>query len=212
MRLTRRALLLAAPLLLAAEPAERPPLLLARDDGLVALTWPAGGAIILPGGTAALRRLALGGGMLALSVPADAGLSLLALCRLGDSGPRLLALEPLAWRGPHGAHFATGWAEAGPRLIALRREAASPRGRMLWRREAWTDYLAWATPRLTDAPVRAPPPGTAQAALATLRHRALGWLATPRAVLTPADLAALDFTSETMARAVGEPDRMHKAA
>jgi hypothetical protein len=205
MNLSRRALL-AAPLLIAAEAPPAPaPVLLARDDGLVALTWAGRGAVLLPAGAQTLRLMPLPGlSLLALSVPADAGLSLLALCGLGDARPRLLGLEMLRWRGPDGAHLDTRYAEISDhRRIALRREAAAPRDRVRWRRAEWTDYLAWTPPLLTDAPVRVPPPGTWQAALAALRWRVQDWLATPRDALRPADIAALGLRAEALALAVG---------
>ncbi len=209
MKLSRRALL-AAPLLPAASlliAAEAPPVptpvLLPRDDGLVALTWAGRGSVLLPEGAQMLRLMELQGlSLLALMVPADAGLSLLALCGLGDGRPRLLGLELLRWRGPDGAHLDTRYAEISDhRRIALRREAAAPRDRMRWRRAEWTDYLAWTPPLLTDAPVRVPPPGTWQAALAASRRRVQAWLATPRDALRPSDIAALGLRAAALAPA-----------
>ena len=205
MTLTRRAVL-AAPLLMAAEPPPAPaPVLLARADGLAALTWRGRGAVLLPGGTLVLGMMALDGlSLAALLVPADARLALLALCGLGDGRPRLLGLEVLRWRGPDGAHLDTRFAALGDRRrIALRRQAAAPRDRQHWRRAAWTDYLAWMPPLLTDAPVRVAPEGTWQAALAGLRARVQGWLATPRDALTPADIAALGLRAAALVPPAG---------
>lgn len=204
MKLSRR-VLLTTPLLIAAESPPTPaPVLLARDDGLVALTWSGRGSVLLPAGARVQRSLALGGMTLAaLSVPADAGLALLALCGLWDARPRLLRLEVLRWRGPGGAHLDTRYAATsdGSR-IALRCEAAAPRDRMRWRREEWSDYLAWTPPLLADAPVRAASDGTWQAALGGLRGRVQAWLAAPRDALTPLDIADLDLRCEALARVV----------
>jgi hypothetical protein len=203
MKLSRRAVL-AAPLLIAAESRPAPaPVLLARDDGLVALTWAGRGAVLLPGARM-LGGLALGEVTLAaLAVPADAGLTLLALCGPGATRPRLLGLEVLRWRGPDGAHLALRYAATGDRRrIALRCEAAAPRDRVRWRREEWTDFLAWTPPLLADAPVRAAPAGTWQAALGELRRRVRAWLAVSRDSLTPADIAELGFRGTALARVV----------
>jgi hypothetical protein len=205
MNLSRR-VLLAAPLLAAAEALPPPaPVLLPREDGLLALTWAGRGSVLLPGGARALRAMALDGlSLLALAVPADAGLSLLALCGLGDARPRLLGLEVLRWRGPDGAHLDTRYAEISDRRrIALRRAAAAPRDRVRWRRAEWIDYLRWSPPLLADAPIRLPPPGTWQAALGGLRARVQDWLATPREALLPADIAALGLRVGALALAVG---------
>jgi hypothetical protein len=205
MMLSRRALL-AAPLLMAAEAPPAPmPVLLARADGLAALTWAGRGAVLLPGGALVLGTMALDGlALTVLAVPADAGLSLLALCGLGDARPRLLGLEVLRWRRPDGAHLETRYAEISDhRRIALRREAAAPRDQARWRRAEWTDYLAWAPPRLADAPVRTPPDGTWQAALGVLRRRVQDWLATPRDALRPGDIAALGLRASGVMLAVG---------
>jgi hypothetical protein len=204
MKLSRRAVL-AAPLLVAAEsPPASAPMLLARDDGLAALTWAGRGAVLLPGGARMQGSLALGGVTLAvLAVPAGAGLALLALCGPGDARPCLLGLEVLRWRGPDGAHLDTRYAMTGDRRrIALRREAAAPRDRVRWRREEWTDFLAWIPPQLADAPVRAAPDGTWQAALHGLRQKVQAWLATPRDALTPADIVALGLRGSVLARAI----------
>lgn len=205
MIVSRRALLV-APLLIAAEAPPPPaPVLLPREDGLVALTWAGRGAVLLPGGARVLRTMALDGMLLlAVAVPADAGLSLLALCGLGDARPRLLGLEVLRWRGPDGAHLDTRYAAISDhRRIALRREVAAPRDRVRWRRAEWADYLVWTPPLLADAPVRAPPAGTWQAALSGLRVPVQAWLATPRDALTPSDIAALGLRAEALALAVG---------
>mgnify|MGYP001036457391 CR=1 FL=1 len=199
MTLPRRALLaapliLAAPLLLAAEPVAAAPVLLARADGLVALTWVGRGAVLLPGAARPLGMLALAGvTLVALAVPADARLTLLALCGRADGArPRLLGLEVLDWHGADGAHLETRFASAGDGVrIRLARQAAAPRDRLRWRREAWTDYLAWRGAGLADAPVRPPPPGTWQARLGGLRARVQDWLATPRDTLTPDVLAGV---------------------
>jgi hypothetical protein len=97
-------------------------------------------------------------------------------------GLRVLALEVLAWRAADGGGFATRLTATGDRTrILLQRDAAAPMGGgTRWRRESWTDLLAWrAGAPLQDAPVRTPLPGTFQAMLAGVRARVAARLARP---------------------------------
>ncbi len=97
-------------------------------------------------------------------------------------GLRVLALEVLLWRAADGGGFTTRLAATGDRTrILLLRDAAAPLGGgTRWRRESWTDLLAWRTGEaLADAPVRAAPAGTFQARLAVVRARVAARLARP---------------------------------
>jgi hypothetical protein len=92
-----------------------------------------------------------------------------------------MALEVLAWQAPGGGWLATRIGATGERTrLKLTRDAAAPRGARPWRRESWTDFLAWRDgAALADAPVRPPPPQTWQAQLAAVRARVAARLAEP---------------------------------
>ncbi len=199
MVLTRRALIAAAPLLLSgvARASAVALRLEAAGEAMVALTaagirqpllLPAQGARLLPG-------LACGGeqlGLVGFAQAADgAVLEWVALVLVLDGSMALVALEPLAWRDRGGARMTSRFAGTGDRRqVQWQRDVAVPAGPTLWRREAWTDYLAWTPPvGLVDAPVRATPVGTQQHLVAQWRRRAAALVAAgPRAV-TPAVLA-----------------------
>ena len=99
-------------------------------------------------------------------------------------GGIVVALEPLSWRGEDGARISTRLSAVPDRTrLRLERSAVAPRGRG-WRREDWTDYLAWngAAP-MRDAPVRPVLAGTWQDGFAALRAEMRGLLVIgPRAV------------------------------
>ena len=83
---------------------------------------------------------------------------------------RVLALEVLDWQGEDGSRLQTRLsAVPDHQRLRLQRSASAPRARG-YRREEWTDYLAWqeAAP-MADAPVRPVLAGTWQAALAAQR-------------------------------------------
>jgi hypothetical protein len=95
---------------------------------------------------------------------------------------RVLALEVLRWQAPGGAWLGTRILATGDRnRLELLRDAAAPRGGRPWRREGWTDLLAWRDGgSLADEPVRVPLPDTFQAGLATIRARVAAHLVQPR--------------------------------
>lgn len=96
----------------------------------------------------------------------EATRDLLAVTGLG----LVLALELLNWHGEDGSRLQTRLSAVPDRQrLRLERNASVPRGRG-YRREVWTDYLAWqgAQP-MADAPVRPVLAGTWQAALAAQR-------------------------------------------
>jgi hypothetical protein len=199
MDMARRSLLLAAPLLLLAGRA-RAGLgglrLEAAGEGQVALTGPGvRRALVLPAtGARLLAPVACGGEVLAVAAfrqeEAGAAVEWGALALALDGAVALLALEPLAWRAG-AARMATRMNSAGDRRqVAFQRDSALQETATLWRREAWTDYLAWRAPAgLADAPVRTPPAGTRQAVVAGWRKRAAALVAASPAAVTPALLA-----------------------
>lgn len=209
MILARRSLLLAAPWLLAeaARAAVAGLRLEAAGEEQVALTG-AGvrRALVLPAaGAQLLPPVACGGEMLGVAAfrLEDRGtvLEWAAMAALQDGAVVLLALEPLSWRGAGGARMTTRLMTSGDRRqVALQRDSAVPETPTLWRRESWTDYLAWRAPiGLADAPVRAPLAGTRQAVVAGWRRRAAalvaaGPLAITGAVLADAGLAVGELT------------------
>ncbi len=195
MALARRSLLLALPLLLPAA-ARAAPLGLRLEpvvDGTVALTGPGvRRALLLPAtGARLLAPVGCGGELLTVAAfrqeEGGAAIEWGALALAFDGTVALLALEPLAWASG-GARMATRIHSAGDRRqIAFQRDSAQPASPTLWRREAWTDYLAWRAPAgLADAPVRAPLAGTRQAAVAQWRHLAAALVAREPAAITPA--------------------------
>jgi hypothetical protein len=197
MLLRRRSLLLVAPLLLAAPArAAVPGLELERVGDQVALTGRGiRRPLLLPAtGARLLAPLAAGGEVLVVAAfrqeDGEAAMDWGALAMTLDGTVALLALEPLAWRAG-GARMATRISAAGDRRqVAFQRDSAVPASPTLWRREAWTDYLAWRTPvGLADAPVRVPPAGTRQAVVAEWRRRAAALVAREPAAITPALLA-----------------------
>lgn len=197
MPLSRRSLLLTVPMLLAGPArAAVPALGLERVGDMVALTGPGvRRALLLPApGARLLAPVAVGGETMAVAAfrqeDGEAAVDWAALAMVLDGTVALLALEPLAWKAG-GARMATRLSTAGDRRqIALQRDSAVPASPTLWRREAWTDYLAWRAPvGLADAPVRVPPAGTRQAAVAEWRRRAAALAAREPAAITPALLA-----------------------
>lgn len=94
---------------------------------------------------------------------------------------RVLALEVLDWRDGRGGTLDSRILATGDRTgFSIIRDAAAPRGTRLWRREHWTDMLAWqAGAPLADDPPRPPLAGTWQAALAPRRAAVAARLATP---------------------------------
>ena len=166
-------------------------------DGMAALTGsgirrplllPGAGARLLPAQPCCGEQIAL-----AAFIVAEAGVALewAALALPQDGQVALLALEPLSWRGADGARMSTRIVATGDRSrLQCHRDSAVPQGPTLWRREAWTDYLAWAPPcGLADAPVRVPLEGTRQHAVAAWRRRAAALVAACPAALSPGLLA-----------------------
>jgi hypothetical protein len=104
---------------------------------------------------------------------------------------RVVALEVLSWRGADGSLLYTRLSVVPDgRRLRLERTASAPRGRG-FRREQWTDYLAWreAGP-MADAPVRPVLAGTWQAGLAAQRAGVLATLAVGLRGVPPALVAA----------------------
>lgn len=140
------------------------------------------GAIVLPAHRArVVARLPVAGGaatLLAFAADTDAARrDVLLIVAKTASGPRLAALDLLSWRDDSGAHLTTQVASGGGRVV-LTRDAAAPNGVTRWRRERWTDYLAWRDGfGLEDAAPRPPLPGTFQARLAAWRLAVLARLA-----------------------------------
>jgi len=220
MALPRRALLLAAPYLLV-RPAQAATLRLEpAADGLAALTGPGiRRPLRLPARAARmLPTLACGGETLAVAAFRDAAdgaaLDWLVLALPQDGSIALLALEPLTWR-TDATRMNTRISAAGDRMRLLcQRDSASRETSTLWRRETWTDHLAWTPPcTLADAPVRPPLPGTRQHALALWRHRAAALVDTAPTALSPAVLAAAGLQAATFSLAVSiTPSMYHPSA
>ena len=169
-----------------------------RASGLTgAVTLPAARARLLALLPIAARQVAV------LAFGADppgsaARLDLAAFVGWDGAGLRVLALEVLGWANGHGGVLASRFAATGDRTgFALVRDAAAPRGAGTWRREHWTDMLAWGVgATLVDAPLRPPLAGTWQAQLGVMRAAVAARLASPCAdigedltsLLAPADL------------------------
>ena len=225
MKLSRRALLLAAPVVMSrtAHASPAPLRLEPAVEGMVALTGPGiRQPLLLPGrGARLLPALRCGGELLSVVVVAleEAGAVLdWAVVALAlDDQVALLALEPLAWRGAAkpeiGApRLATRFSTTGDRSrVQWQREAAVPESPTLWRREAWTDYLAWAPPcGLADAPVRAPRPGTHQHLVAQWRQRAAALVASAPRAVTPELLASAGLQAANFSLAVSATPLMRQ--
>jgi hypothetical protein len=104
---------------------------------------------------------------------------------------RVVALEVLSWHGADGSRLYTRLTVVPDgRRLRLERSASAPRGHG-FRREQWTDYLAWqeAGP-MADAPVRPVLAGTWQAGLAAQRAGVLATLAVGLRGVPPALVAA----------------------
>lgn len=157
---------------------------------LAGLRVPASRARLLSTGTMGGTEVSL------VAFAADPSHGALDLLALGANG-WVLALEPLSWSsvlpipgsGPEGEHLHTRPTLVTDHLrVRLERTASVPvdggpggssptgsskdgsgrKGR--FRHESWTDYLLWSDGGLLrDDPVRAPLPGTCQAALARTR-------------------------------------------
>lgn len=133
------------------------------------------GEIVLPAHRARIvGRVPLGGQRARLlAFAADTSTArrdLFAVVTADAAGLRLAALDLLSWREDDGAHLETRVSASDGRHLALLREAAAPSAPMRWRRERWTDYLAWrAGAALGDAAPRAPAPGSWQMRLAGWR-------------------------------------------
>ena len=211
MTLSRRSLLLAAPLLLAgpARAAGAGLRLEKAGEDQVALTGPGvRRALLLPAlGARMLAPVGCGGEMLAVvSFRQDEGAAAVewgALALALDGTVALLGLEPLGWRAS-GARMGTRLMSGGDkRQIAFQRDSAVPETPTLWRRETWTDYLAWRAPAgLADSPVRVPLAGTRQAAVAEWRRRAGAVVAEQPQAVTPALLAAAGLQAAGLSLAV----------
>ena len=197
MSVPRRSLLLSAPLFLAGTARAATTWRLEKaGEGQVGLTGPGvRRALILPAqGARLLAPVSCGGEQLAVASfrqeEGGAAVEWGALALALDGTVALLALEPLTWNAG-GSRMATRLMSGGDRRqIAFQRDSAQPQTPTLWRREAWTDYLAWQPPiGLADAPVRTPLAGTRQAAVAVWRKRAAALVAEQPNAVTPALLA-----------------------
>ena len=182
-RRTLLALPLLAPALLG-----RPPARAAEPDGEARTML---GGIAVPAARARLLATPRLGGapaaVLAFAADLETGeRDLFAVVAQG----RLVALDLLSWRGSDGGRLYTRLsAVPDGRRLRLQRVAACPRGRG-WRREEWTDYLAWQEDGpMADAPVRPVLAGTWQAALAAQRQAVLALLAVGLRGVPPALLA-----------------------
>jgi hypothetical protein len=211
MSLSRRSLLLAAPLLLAgpARAAVAGLRLEKAGEDQVALTGPGvRRALLLPAlGARMLAPVGCGGEMLAVvsfrQEDGGAAVEWGALALALDGTVALLGLEPLGWRAG-GARMGTRLMSGGDkRQIAFQRDSAVPETPTLWRRETWTDYLAWRAPAgLADSPVRVPLAATRQAAVAAWRRRAAQVVAAEPMALTPALLAQAGLQAAGLSLAV----------
>lgn len=139
------------------------------------------GAIVLPAARARLIGLLplpdRDAALLAFAADSpQAAADLLAVVVWDGAGLRIAALDVLAWQSGDGAHLATRPAWHGALILA--RTAAAPRGGLMWRRESWTDYLAWqGAGAFIDRPARPPAPQTWQHSLGIWRSAALARLA-----------------------------------
>lgn len=122
----------------------------------------------------------------------DTTTDLVALVGWDGAMLRILGLEVLKSSGPDGARLSSRFAGVGDRTrLSITRTAANPRPGLPKRWESFTDYLAWhALSPLADAPVRAPLPGTRQAALSAVRATVIGLLSPPCQAVGPDLLAA----------------------
>jgi len=150
------------------------------------------GGIDVPAGRArVLARFPLGGApAVALAFAADPPEGERDLLAVAAAG-RVVALEVLSWRGADGSRLYTRLSVVPDgRRLRLERSASAPRGRG-FRREQWTDYLAWqdAGP-MADAPVRLVLAGTWQAGLAAQRAGVVASLAVGLRGVPPALIAA----------------------
>jgi len=158
--------------------------------------------LLLPGGGARLLAPLTCGG----EVVTVAGFVLEGVGARVEWAALAMALEPLGWRGSGGARMETRLVGTGDRLQVLcRRDTAVPAGPTLWRREAWTDFLAWQAPAgLVDAPVRAPLPGTRQHVVAGWRQAAASLVSTAPSIVPPAllsDIGRFGFEATVAPRA-----------
>ena len=194
MSLPRRALLLCAPAI-AAAPA-RPKFARLKPGQPSALTFNPlpqervalhaeglDGSIVLPAPRARLVAILSltdrDAAMLAFAADtADRRTDLFALVLWTDSGLRIGALDALGMRAAGGAHLTTRLsAHVDGTGLRLERDAAAPRGSLAWRRESWTDYLAWnADGVLIDRPPRPSPPETWQHAFTAWRRQVIAEL------------------------------------
>lgn len=171
----------------------------AGPDGISALTAPGmRRPLLLPSaGARLLTPVPCGGVELAVAAftleEGEARTEWAALAMAHEDRALLLALEPLSWRGAGGGRLSTRLTAAGDGArVLLRRDTAEPVGPTLWRRESWTDMLAWQAPSgLADAGVRPPLPGTRQHAVAAWRRRAAVVVAGRPSVISPALLAGV---------------------
>lgn len=150
------------------------------------------GGIDLPAERArVLARFALGGApAVALAFAADLPEGERDLLAVAAAG-RVVALEVLSWRGADGSRLYTRLSVVPDgRRLRLERTASAPRGPG-YRREQWTDYLAWqAAGPMADAPVRPVLAGTWQAGLAAQRAGVVATLAVGLRGVPPALIAA----------------------
>jgi len=138
-----------------------------------------------------LARFALGGApAVALAFAADLTEGARDLLAVAAAG-RVVALEVLSWRGADGSRLYTRLSVVPDGLrLRLERSASAARGHG-YRREQWTDYLAWRDGGpMADAPVRPVLAGTWQAGLAAQRAGVAATLAVGLRGVPPALVGA----------------------
>jgi hypothetical protein len=200
MSLLSRRLVLAGAALLAVRPAAAARLALdpSGDDPAALRFDGIEGAITLPPARARVAfTLPIAGrevaGVAFGADPPGVTLDLVALCGWDGAVLRVLGLEVLSFAGPDGANLASRFASVGDRTrLSIERTAAAPRPGLPLRWENFTDFLAWREQApLANAPVRAPLPGTRQAALAVGRARVAALLGEPCQSVTAEMIAAV---------------------
>jgi hypothetical protein len=160
-------------------------------DGGAAESAALGGIDVPAGRARVLAAFPLGGATAAaLAFAADLQEGTRDLFAVAAAG-RVVALEVLSWQGTDGSRLYTRLAVVPDgRRLRLERTASAPRGRG-FRREQWTDYLAWReSGPMADAPVRPVLAGTWQAGLAEQRAGVLATLAVGLRGVPPALIAA----------------------
>ncbi len=148
----------------------RPPAPARAADAMAEETATFGGIDVPAERARVLAAFPLGGATaVALAFAADLPKGTRDLFAVAAAG-RVVALEVLSWHGVDGSRLYTRLTVVPDgRRLRLERTASAPRGHG-FRREQWTDYLAWRDDGpMVDAPVRPVLAGTWQAGLAAQR-------------------------------------------